>query len=233
MAAFHEVRFPEFIAVGARFDPSWKTSIVEFASGQEQRNQEHEDSKILGDISKAIQTQEEYDVILDFWRARRGKFHGFRVKDWSDYVLFQEPTNPATGDGFITVFQVVQTYEDVSEPPASTAVRPQVRDIIKLRGGTGDPIETPDSPGTIVRNAGSSVTVVFSGPPGASEVFVNTNDGTLTFGTAPSNGNAIDFTGEFDVPMRFDTDRLPTVLEDFNALGVNGLPVKELNLLNP
>lgn len=233
MADFHEVRFPEFVAPGARFDPSWKTSVVEFANGKEQRNQEHADSKIFGDVSQPIQTQEEYDVVLDFFRARRGKFHGFRVKDPSDFELFQEPTNPALGDGFITQFQIVQTYEDVSEPPASTAVRPQVRTILKLRGGPGDPIITFDSPGTVVRVAGVSRTVIFSGSPVGTEVLVDVNTGLLTFATAITNGLAVDFTGEFDTPMRFDTDRLPTTIEDFNALSVGGLPLKELNPLNP
>lgn len=229
--AFHEVRFFEFISVGAIIGPRWKTSIVEFATGKEQRNQEHVDSRIVADVSQAIQEEAEYDAILDFYRARRGRLHGFRFKDWTDYTLFREPTNPATGDGFVTQFQIIHTYEDVSEPPASTAVRPQVRNILKLRGGTGDPIVTPDSPGTQVRNNGTLVTIIFSGVPGASEVLVDANTGLLTFGTPPSNGNTVDFTGEFDVPMRFDVDRLPATLDDFNATSVNGLPLLELNLL--
>lgn len=228
---FHEVRFPEFIAVGAVIGPRWRTNLVEFSTGKEQRNQEWEESRIVGDISQAIQEEAEYDVILEFFRARRGKLHGFRVKDWTDYTLFQEPTNPAVGDGFVTVFQVAQNYEDVSEPPASAAVRPQLRSITKLRGGTGDPIITVDSPGTIVRVNGASTTIIFSGVPAAGEVLVDVNTGTLTFGTAPSNNFTVDFTGEFDVPMRFDTDRLPATIEDFNSTSVNSIPVVELNLL--
>lgn len=228
---FHEVRFPEFISVGAVVGPRWKTSIVEYATGKEQRNQEHENSRIEADVSQAIQEIAEYDTILGFFRARRGKLHGFRFKDWTDYLLFQEPTNPATGDGFITQFQIIKTYETASEPPTSGSIRPQVRDIIKLRGGTGDPIVTPDTPGVVVRNNGSSVTVIFTGSPSNSEVLVDVNTGFLTFGLAPSDTNTVDFTGEFDVPMRFDVDRLPTTIEDFNAISVNGLPLIELNLL--
>jgi len=228
---FHEVRFPEFIATGAVIGPKWKTGIVEFSTGKEQRNQEWEDSRLVGDVSQAIQEEAEYDVILGFFRARRGKLHGFRFKDWTDYVLFREPTLPALGDGFITDFQIVQNYETISEPPALAAVRIQVRDLIKIRGGAGDPINTVDSPGTVVRVDGSLVTVIFNGSPSAGQVSVNTNTGLLSFGTAPSALDTVDFSGEFDVPMRFDTDRLPGTIDDFNATSVNGLPLIELNLL--
>lgn len=228
---FHEVRFPEFIAVGAVIGPGWKTGIVEFSSGKEQRNQEWEDSRLVGDISHAIQEEAEYDIILQFFRARRGKHHGFRFKDWTDFVLFQEPTFPDVGDGFITEFQITQTNEAISEPPALTAVRPQLRTILKIRGGAGDPINTVDSPGTIVRVNGSSIPVIFNGAPASGQVSVNTNTGVLTFETAPSNNATVDYTGEFDVPVRFDTDQLPATIEDFNSTSVNGLPILELNLL--
>ena len=228
--AFHEQRFPEFITAGVVFGPRARTTKVKYATGKEQRTQEWEDLLIRGDVAKAIQTDAEYDTVLNFFREQRGDFHGFRVKDWGDYTLFQEPTNPSTGDGFITTFQIVRTYS-TSEPPENAAIRPQQREIIKIRGGTGDPINTPDSPGTVVRVNGVNQTVVFSSPPGPSEVYLDVNTGILEFGTPPSNGLAVDFTGEFDIPMRFDIDELPATYDDFNITSVRALPVVELNLL--
>ncbi len=222
IAAHHEVRFPEFVQVGLTVGPGWQTDIVEFSTGKEQRNQRWEDSRLQADVAKAIQTDAEYDVVLEFFRARRGRFHSFRFKDWSDFRLVQEPTLPAAGDGFNKFFQIVKTYEGISEPPASAAVRPQVRTILKLRGGSGDPIETPDTPGVVVRVNGVVQGSVFT---------INYNTGLITFDTEPPAGHAVDFTGEFDVPARFDTDRLPGTLEDFNATAVGTLPIKEDNLL--
>ncbi len=222
VAAHHEVRFPEFVQVGLTIGPGFETDIVEFASGKEQRNQLWEEARLGADVAKAIQTDDEYATILEFFRARRGKFHSFRFKDWSDFRLVQESTVPAAGDGFEKIFQISMNYEDVSEPPASTSIRPQVRTILKLRGGPGDPIETPDSPGTVVRVNGIVQVSGFT---------IDYDLGTITFTVAPTDGHPVDFTGEFDVPSRFDTKRLGATLEDFNATAVGSLPIVEVNLL--
>lgn len=222
IAAHHEVRFPEFVQIGLTVGPGFETDIVEFSTGKEQRNQSWEDSRLAADVAKAIQTDDEYDTVLEFFRARRGQFHSFRFKDWSDFRLVQESTVPALGDGFIKVFQITKNYEDVSEPPASTSIRPQLRTILKLRGGTGDPILTLDTPGTVVR---------VNGIVQVSGFVIDYNLGTITFTVAPTDTHPVDFTGEFDTPSRFDTKRLGATLEDFNATAVGSLPILEVNLL--
>ena len=234
MPDFHETRFPEIITIGAEIGPDMPIDIVEFASGKEQRNQRHAEFKVIADVAKAIQTDEEYDIVLGFFRARRAMLHGFRWKDWSDFRCVQEPTLPTQGDGFLDDFQVAKNYEEIAEAPALAAIRIQVRQIFKIRGSTvgPDPILTPDSPGTIVRVAGSPVTIIWTGSPSGGQVLINADTGLLTFGTTPSNGQDIDFTGEFDVPARFNTRRMAGTLDDFNATSANSILVKELNLLN-
>ena len=222
IAAHHEVRFPEFVQVGLTIGPGWQTDIVEFSTGKEQRNQSWEDTRLAADVAKAIQTDDEYDVILEFFRARRGKFHSFRFKDWSDFRLVDEATVPDDGDGFEQTFQATMNYEDLSEPPASASIRPQVRTILKLRDGPGDPIETPDSPGTLVKLDGIIQVSGFT---------IDYDLGTIFFTVAPSAGVKVTLTGEFDTPSRFDTDRLGATLNDFNATAVGSLPIMEVNLL--
>ncbi len=235
MPDFHETRFPEIITIGAEIGPDMPIDIVEFASGKEQRNQRHSEFKVFADVAKAIQTDEEYDIVLAFFRARRAMLHGFRWKDWSDFRCIQEPALPTVGDGFLDDFQIVKNYEEIAEPPASAAIRIQVRQLFKIRGSTnggGDPILTPDSPGTIVRVNGSSVTIIWTGSPSGGQVLINPDTGLMTFGTAPSAGHTVDFTGEFDIAARFDTRRMAGTLDDFNATSANNIPIKELNLLN-
>ena len=44
----------------------------------------------------------------------------------------------------------------------------------------------------------------------------DTSTGKITFTVAPVTGDVVTWTGEFDVPVRFDTDDLDTTLTDFD-----------------
>ncbi|PNA40956.1 DUF2460 domain-containing protein, partial [Pseudomonas sp. MPR-AND1A] len=51
-----------------------------------------------------------------------------------------------------------------------------------------------------------------------SGVSVNFSTGVVTFTTAPANGVALGWCGQFDVPVRFDTDK-PTFSMDLAYVG--------------
>lgn len=126
MPAFHEVRFPELISWGAEGGPEFLTSVVEFTTGKEQRGQEWEISRGDWDVAHGVKTQEDLDELVAFFRARRGRAHGFRFKDWTDYKLVDELLQNSTddtfvGDGSTVLFNVVRIYEQVSPPPPAPA----------------------------------------------------------------------------------------------------------------
>ncbi len=52
--------------------------------------------------------------------------------------------------------------------------------------------------------------------------------GFVTFTTAPAEGAAITASFEFDVPVRFDTDRLDVELSSFDAAEVPNIPLIEV-----
>ncbi len=223
MPAFHEVRFPELISWGAVGGAEWNTSIVEFATGKEQRNQNWSKSRMEWDVTQAVKTQTDLDELIAFFRARRGKFHGFRYQDFTDFKLVQEVLQNSAddtfvGDGSTTIFNVVKRYELVSPPPASTDVRHEERRIFKLRGGAGDPL--------------SILTEEFrvNGSP-VSPSSVDRNAGTVTFSVAPTGGQVADITSEYDVPVRFGQDKMAVSIEDFNAYTWGSITLVGINPL--
>ena len=61
---------------------------------------------------------------------------------------------------------------------------------------------------------------------------VSTTTGLVTFlpGTVPGVGAAVTAGFEFDVPVRFDTDRLEIDLSDFEAGSIPQVPIVEVRL---
>lgn len=90
IAQFHNVRFPEDISYGSSGGPGFKTSVIELASGHEQRNIEWSSARATYDAAYGIKTREQMEDVLDFFYGRRGKAYGFRFKDWMDYTLARQ-----------------------------------------------------------------------------------------------------------------------------------------------
>ena len=62
------------------------------------------------------------------------------------------------------------------------------------------------------------------------EVVWDNTTGIVTFyGTSPTSSDALTWTGEFDVPARFDTDAFSASYEELNASSVS-LPIAEIRL---
>lgn len=225
---FHEVRFPELISWGAQGGPGYDTTVIEFTTGKEQRNQNWEASRMSWDVAKGVQSQADLDLLVSFFRGRRGKAHGFRYKDWSDFKLVDEVCQNSTdltlvGDGTTDVFNVIKRYEVTSEPPSSSAINTETRRIYKLRGGAGDPL------------AALTLAVKINGvTESPANYTIDFNAGTITFVTPPSISDVVTITIEFDVPARFGVDKMAISIEDFNAFTWGGVVVQELNpLLEP
>ena len=206
--AFHEVRFPDDISRGARGGPERRTQVVELASGDEERNASWADSRRRYDAAYGIRRADDLAAVIAFFEARNGRLHGFRWKDWGDFKSGL-PSAPATpidqalgaGDGTTTAFQLVKRYESGSQA--------WVRRIVKPVVGT--------------------VQVALDGSePAPSSWSVNTTTGVITFDTAPSVGVLVTAGFEFDVPVRFDTDRLD-VIWDLDRLGsIASIPLVEV-----
>ncbi|BAQ17992.1 DUF2460 domain-containing protein [Methyloceanibacter caenitepidi] len=210
--AFHDVRFPTAVTRGSRGGPERRTEIVVLGSGYEERNSRWADSKRRYDAGYGIKSLDDLHAVLAFFEERRGRLHAFRWKDWSDYKSCAPSETPAAtdqaigiGDGATAAFQLVKTYGSGYAPWSRTVLLPV--------------------PGT--------VSVAVDGVVQDPETYaLGTNTGLVTFlpGAVPPLDAPVTAGFEFDVAVRFDTDRLEIDLSDFDAGSIPQIPIMEVRL---
>jgi uncharacterized protein (TIGR02217 family) len=86
-----------------------KTSIVERGNGREQRTIDWHHPLLTFNVGQYSTINEQLEYFINFHRARKGAFEGFRFKDWSDYLVVNQFL--AIGDGEVTEFQLYKTYQ--------------------------------------------------------------------------------------------------------------------------
>ncbi len=197
---FVEVQFPTDISYGSSGGPEYATDIVASQSGYEQRNVNWEQARARYNVAHGVKTKTQLDALIAFFRARKGRAYGFRFKDWTDYQVTAESLG--TGNGVTTQFQLVKHY-------LSGAVS-EVRTINKPVSGTVQ----------IYKNAVLQT----------SGVTVDTTTGLVTFAVAPATGVAVTANCQFDVPVRFDTDRLSAKLEAYGIHSWLDIPLIEVRV---
>jgi uncharacterized protein (TIGR02217 family) len=205
--AFHEVRFPDDISRGARGGPERRTRIIELASGDEERNSPWADSRRRYDAVYGIRRADDLAAVVAFFEARHGRLHGFRWKDWSDYKSCLPSASPSAadqiigeGDGSTTEFQLVKVY--------ASGAQSYSRRIVKPVAGT--------------------VLIALDGIPQGSGWSVDPSTGVVSFAAAPGNGVIVTAGFEFDVPVRFDTDRLDVTLDIERMGSITSIPLVEI-----
>lgn len=207
--AFHDVRIAEDVERGAQGGPMFKTTILILGGGLEKRNIDWATTRGNWDIGYGIQSKEDFEVVIEFFYARQGMAHSFRFKDWSDFEI--TAGNMFTTDGSTATFQMFKRY-------ASGGIDFD-RDITK-----------PIGSGWVVTVNAVGQTVVYDTAPAATEVSINTLTGVVTLGATHAATSAEDvvLTGEFDVPVRFDTDKLDISIETFDTGAMPQIPITEV-----
>lgn len=203
-------RLPEGIERGSQFGPSFRNVIQEAISGNEQRFAQWTKCRGVGDLSYGLLTSAEplgdFAAILALWRAHFGSLYPFRFRDWSDYTATDELFG--NGDGSETDFQLVKTYDPsqiLLNTPGSLFY---VRSITLV---TGTPtIKIDDVEQTLTTD------------------YTISSSGVVTFTSAPSGSTNLTWSGEFDVPVRFDTDQLPVILNEADLTSIRSIPIKEV-----
>lgn len=198
--AFDEVQFPTDISYGSSGGPEYSTDIVEIASGYEQRNSNWSQARARFNVAHGVKTKAQLDALIAFFRARKGRATGFRFKDWSDYSA----TNSAigTGNDSATTFQLKTSYSSGSITESRSITKP----------------------------VAGSVTIYVDAVEQLSGVSVDTTTGIVTFSSAPAGGEVITADFEFDVPVRFDTDRLSASLDQYGSHSWQDIPIIEVRI---
>jgi uncharacterized protein (TIGR02217 family) len=210
-AGFHDVLFPLAVGFGATGGPERRTDIVLLASGSEERNARWADSRRRYNAGTGVRSLADLQALLAFFEERRGRLYGFRWRDRADWTSCLPGTEPGPldqplgiGDGATARFQLAKTY--------GGDFAPYRREILK-------PV------------AGTARVAVAGAEQGEGAAFtVDLATGVITFlsGHIPATGEPITAGFAFDVPVRFDTDRLDINLAAFTAGEAPSIPIVEI-----
>ena len=202
---FHNISFPLPLAFGASGGPARRTEITTLASGAEYRNTPHAHARRRYDAGAGITSLDDLHTLTAFFEARRGQLHSFRFRDPVDHKSCPPGADISAadqvigqGDGSTADFQLAKTYADM----AGDYVRP------------------------ITKPVATSVMVAVDDQ--SAIVSVDELTGMISFAIPPASGAVITAGFEFDVPVRFDTDRLTLALEAFGAGQAAHIPLIEV-----
>lgn len=209
--SFHEVRFPASLSFGAIGGPERRTEIVTLANGFEERNSPWAHSRRRYDAGLGLRSLDDVSTMVAFFEARQGQLYGFRWKDWSDFKSCMSSATPTAFD------QKLGMGDEV------TSVIPLIKDY--LSGGVcySRPIAKP---------VAGTVRVAVGGDELQEGVHyqVDTVGGNVVFTDPPAMGAEIRAGFEYDIPARFDTDRIQTSVANFQAGDVPNVPVVEVRV---
>ncbi|PLW76954.1 DUF2460 domain-containing protein [Cohaesibacter celericrescens] len=208
MNGFHEILFPLDVGFGASGGPERRTDVATLASGFEERNARWASSRRTFDAGLGVRSFADLQAVLSFFEERRGKLYGFRFRDPLDHASCGFGKSPsandqtiAIGDGTSCSFVLIKTYGGLHAPYYRTISKP----------------------------VAGSVAIALNGAD-VTAYSVNEVTGTVTFDTAPADGAVISAGFLFDVPVRFDTDKLEFSLSAFEAGDIPSIPLVEIRV---
>ena len=149
--------------------------------------------------------------LIAFFEARRGQLYGFRWRDWADFKSCPPSQIPASGD------QLIGTGD------GATAVFPLAKTYISGGDEYVRPITKPVAGSVQIEVAG---TVLVEG----TDYAVEATTGAVTLNHPPAADQEVRAGFVFDVPARFDTDRIHVSASSFNAGQIPNVPVVEVRV---
>lgn len=208
---FHDVRFPATLSFGSVGGPERRTDVVAISNGFEERNSPWAHSRRRYDAGVGMRSLDDVETMIAFFEARYGQLYAFRWKDWSDYRSCKPSLDITAfdqvlgkGDGVKTQYQLTKTYRSGAYEYPRPISKP-------VAGTVRVAIEQDELQESI-------------------DYSVNLDTGVITFGRAPDPGLEVLAGFEFDVPVRFDTDRIQTSIASFQAGEIPTVPIVEVRV---
>lgn len=208
---FHNVRFPSSISLGASGGPERKTEIVTLSNGHEERNAVWQHSRRRFDAGIGVASLDDLSTVVAFYEARMGQLYAFRWKDWADFKSCAPSENYsasdqqiAVGDGTSSNFQLRKAYSSGGHTywrPISKPVAGEV--VFAIDGALLNEFE---------------------------DYVLDTTTGEVSLNTPLMNGQTLTAGFEFDIPVRFDADKIETNVTSFAAGDIPNIPVIEVRL---
>ena len=182
MQPFADEAFPLSIGQGARVEPGFSTAIVTTASGHEQRNVDWASARMRYDAGPGVRSEADLATLIAFFRARRGCAQAFRFRDPLDHSSNGGSGVPGAGDQMLGIGDGVATRFA----------------LIKHYGDEVRPITRPIAVSVRVTVAGAERT---SG-------WTLSDGGVIDFAVPPATAAEVRAGYLFDVPVRFEHDKL-------------------------
>ncbi len=210
---FHEVRFPTKISRGGQGGPERRTDVVVLGSGFEERNSRWADGRRSYNAGYGVKSLDDLHAVIEFFEERRGRLYGFRWRDFADWKSAAPQQTPGlsdqrigTGDGTRAAFQLSKTYGAVYAPWTRAITKPVQGSVLVGVAGVAK-AETAD-------------------------YTVDYTSGIVTFlaGNEPLAGTSVTAGYEFDVPVRFDTDKLEVSLSGFTHGAIPSIGIVEVRV---
>lgn len=211
--SFHEIRFPTEISRGTHGGPERRTDVVVLGSGFEERNARWANSRRSYNAGYGLRSLDDLHTVIAFFEERRGRLYGFRWKDHADWKSCAPEQTPAaldqvigTGTGAQITFPLTKRYGSAHAPWDREIKKPIAASVLVAVGGA-------------TQIAGTD----FLADPAT---------GLIIFlaGHIPASGAVVTAGFEFDVPVRFDTDKLELDLRGFRHGAIPNIPIVEIRL---
>ncbi len=206
---FHEVRFPTSLSLGSGGGPERRTEIVTLVNGYEERNTPWAESRRRYDAGLGMRSMDDVAALIAFFEARRGQLFGFRWKDWADFTSGLPSAGVTAtdqvlgqGDGATTEYDLIKRYVSGAQSHERRITKPVAGTVRLALDG-------------VEQGEGTDWTL-------------DPVTGRVSLAAAPGVGQTVTAGFEFDVPVRFDTDRLDISFAGFAAGEVPSVPVVEI-----
>jgi len=204
---FDDVLFPLEISRRSVAGPEFSTEVTETGGGFERRNQNWEGGRLRVNVAPGVRMREDYELLLAFFRCRAGRARGFRFRDWTDDRSCDLAAAPTANDQVLGVGNGAEQFFQLRKAYTSGGVT-QWRKVTRPVDGT--------------------VKVALGGIEQLAGWTVDLDTGLVTFDVPPEADVAVSAGFRFDVPARFDIDRLEPVWMFPDAYTAPELPIVEI-----
>lgn len=220
MQAFIEERFPEKVDYGLIGGPKFNTDIVITQSGGEKRAANWLDSLNQYSASQSVRNPSEMDDIAKFFQTCKGKLVGFRFKDWRKYKLTSaegvcnEEEPYVSGTEELTLW--MKNSYGLMEPDYKRIYKPVDSTYFNKANG-------------YLENA-TAFKLYKNGSHFVGGYTIDYSTGIVTLTSPGDHADDTEWTwsGEFDIPCRFDTDQMDVNYNDYNILQWNSIKIVEI-----
>lgn len=197
--SFFETQFDPAISNGAVGGPMFKTSVVSTNSGNELRNADWTYPLHQYDVANGLKTQAQIDSTKALFMNVKGKAYGFRFKDWADYLVVTTNSSMTKTTG--NIYQLNKNYVTGASTLSRAIKKPVTGTVLIYKDAVLLTLTTDYS--------------------------IDYTTGLVTFVVDPT-GHTLTWAGQFDVPVRFDTDVLHQTIDSFNNFSWSQIMMVEL-----